>query len=143
MRLNLTRVDRELPLPAYATAGSVAFDVYARTETTVAPKTVALIPTNLIVQVPEGYAFLLCSRSSTPVKKGLLTPHGFGIVDQDFCGPNDELRAQVYNFTDAPITVARGERIAQALLVPIAKCDLQETEVATAASRGGFGSTGR
>lgn len=143
MQLSLTRVDRELPLPQYATGGSVAFDVYARTETVVPPKAVALIPTNLIVRVPDGYALLLCSRSSTPLKKGLLTPHGFGIVDQDFCGPQDEMRAQVYNFTDAPVTVARGERVAQALLVPIERCALVETAVATAESRGGFGSTGR
>ncbi|OGL72692.1 dUTPase [Candidatus Uhrbacteria bacterium RIFCSPHIGHO2_02_FULL_60_10] len=143
MLLQITRLDESLPLPQYATAGSVAFDVYSREEMTVAPKTIALIPTNLIVKVPDGYALLLCSRSSTPLKKGLMIPHGLGIVDQDYCGPKDEMRAQVYNFTDAPVMVARGERIAQCLLVPANRCELQETALATNESRGGFGSTGR
>ncbi len=143
MELRLTRIDRDLPLPAYATTGSVAFDVYARQETVIAPHGLGLVPTNLIVQVPAGHALLLCSRSSTPKKKGLSTPHGFGIIDQDFCGPKDEMLVQVYNFTDAPVTVARGERFAQAMVVPVVRCELIETEIAAEKSRGGFGSTGR
>jgi len=142
MELRLTRIDPSLPLPAYATAGSVAFDVYARQETVVPPHGLGLVPTNLVVQVPAGHALLLCSRSSTPKKKGLSTPHGFGIIDQDFCGPADEMLVQVYNFTDAPVIIARGERFAQAMVVPIGRCELVETAIATAESRGGFGSTG-
>ncbi len=142
MQLRVTRVDKTLPLPKYETAGAVAFDVTAREETVIAPKSLGFVPSNLIVCVPAGYALMLASRSSTPKKKGLLIPHGIGIVDQDFCGPNDEMRVQVYNFTDAPVTVPRGERIAQALLMPVEKCDLREMEPVTMKSRGGFGSTG-
>ena len=71
MRLGITLIDKTLPMPAYATPGSVAFDVYARTDVSVASKAIELIPTNLIVRVPPGHALLLCSRSSTPLKKGL------------------------------------------------------------------------
>ena len=139
--LKISRIDPELPLPAYATAGSVAFDVYAREETAIAPRSLGLIPSNLIVCVPKGFVLLLASRSFTPLKKGLLTPHGIGVVDQDFCGPTDEMKVQVYNFTDAEVRVKRGERIAQAMLMPIEKCRLVETKI-TGASRGGLGSTG-
>ncbi len=144
MQLSVTRIDASLPLPKYETAGAVAFDLSARVDVAIAPKSLGYIPTNLVVRVPEGHVLLLASRSSGPKKKGLMIPHGVGIIDQDYCGPTDELIAQVYNFTDAPVTVARGERVAQAMVTPVVKCELKEVELATTAtSRGGFGSTGQ
>ena len=142
MDFHLTRIDRDLPMPAYQTPGSVAFDLYARVETVIAPHAIGLVPTNIIVQIPEGYALLVAPRSSAPSKKGLSIPHGIGIVDQDYRGPKDEVLAQFYNFTDAPVTVARGERIAQALVTPVERVALVEMELATEVSRGGVGSTG-
>lgn len=142
MRLQITRIDVTLPLPRYETPGAVAFDIYAREKTTIGPGELGFIPTNLIVDIPEGYVLILASRSSTPKKKGLLIPHGIGLVDQDYCGPEDEMKAQVYNFTDAPVTVERGERVAQAMLTPVVRCELVEVELVTQESRGGFGSTG-
>ncbi|MFH1047411.1 MAG: dUTP diphosphatase [Patescibacteria group bacterium] len=142
MQLTITRLDKTLPLPKYETAGAVAFDVYARETISVAPRAIALIPTNLVVQIPEGYALLLASRSSTPKKKGLSIPHGIGIIDQDYCGPQDELKAQVYNHGTEQVTIERGERIAQALIVPIQRVEIVEREFSTTESRGGFGSTG-
>jgi len=142
MILSITRIDKSLPLPKYETPGSVAFDVHARETVVVAARSLALVPTNLVVQIPEGYALLLASRSSTPKKKGLSIPHGIGIIDQDYCGPQDEMRAQVFNNGNEVVTVERGERIAQAMIVPIARVELVERELATTESRGGFGSTG-
>jgi dUTP pyrophosphatase len=142
MQLLVTRIDSTLPLPKYETAGAVAFDLYAREKIIVEPKTIALIPTNLIVQIPDGYVLLIAARSSTPKKKGLSIPHGIGIIDQDYCGPRDELRAQVFNHSEIAVTVERGERIAQALIVPVVKVELIEHELTTSENRGGFGSTG-
>ena len=142
MILSITRIDKSLPLPQYETPGAVAFDVHARQTVTIAARSIALIPTNLIVQIPNGYALLLASRSSTPKKKGLTIPHGIGIIDQDYCGPKDELQAQVFNNGNELVTVERGERIAQAMIVPIARVELVERELTTTHSRGGFGSTG-
>ena len=141
MQLRITRIDATLPMPKYETAGSCAFDVYARVDTVIEPKSLGRIPTNLIVCVPEGHVLLLCSRSSTPKKKGLLAPQGVGVIDQDFCGQNDEMLFQVWNFSDETVTVTRGERVAQALVVPIASCEIFEG-TPNADSRGGFGSTG-
>lgn len=141
MKLEFNRIDPTLPVPGYATPGSVAFDLCARTETHIAPGALALVPANLIVKIPDGYALIIASRSSTP-KKGLLTPHGIGVIDQDYRGPNDELKVQVYNFSDQEVVVARGDRIAQALIVPVSRVELVETEKVAAVSRGGFGSTG-
>lgn len=143
MELVITRIDDTLPLPEYGTPGACAFDVPARVTTIVPPRSTALVPTNLVVRVPEGHCLLLCSRSSTPVKKHLATPHGFGIIDQDFRGSKDEMRALVWNMTDEPVTIERGERIAQALLVPIVRPTLVERPFEETADRGGFGTTGQ
>ena len=141
MKLPITRVDTSLPLPAYATAGAVAFDLAARETTVIAPGNVALIPANIIVAVPDGHVLLVSSRSSTGRKKGLHVP--LGVIDRDFCGPEDEVRIQAWNLGDAEVIVERGERIAQALVMPIAHCELVEMAMAASeVSRGGFGTTG-
>ena len=140
--LRVRRVDPSLPLPVYQTAGSVGFDLVVREDTHVEPWEIALVPCNLIVQVPPGYMLLVTARSSTPRRKGLLVPHGVGVIDQDYCGPEDEIRAQVLNYTAGPVLVARGERIAQAILMPIARAELVEDDELPPESRGGFGSTG-
>jgi dUTP pyrophosphatase len=138
----IRRIDKDLPVPKYETAGAVAFDLITRVDTIVEPGKVALVPSNLIVKVPEGYMLSLASRSSTPIKKGLSTPHGFGIIDHDYHGPEDELKVQIYNFTDQPITVARGDRITQGVFVKIDRFEFEEVEHIDAVSRGGFGTTG-
>jgi dUTP pyrophosphatase len=135
------RIDKALPLPAYATPGSVGFDVLCREATEIAPRQQGLIPGNVIVCTPPGYMLMLTLRSSTPGRKGLLIPHGVGIIDQDYCGEGDELMVAVYNFRDEAVTVKRGERIAQGMFVPIMRVRWQEVED-IGVGRGGFGSTG-
>ena len=142
MKVKIKRIDKELQLPIYQTSGSVAFDVVCRTDTTVAPKSIARIPGNIIIKVPEGYALIIALRSSAPVKKSLMKPHGIGILDNDYCGEEDEMIIQVYNFSDSVVEVKRGERIAQAMLVKVEKADLVEVDKMDDTSRGGFGSTG-
>lgn len=142
-RLDVTirRIDKALPLPTYATAGSVGFDLLCREDTEIAPRKLGLVPGNVIVQTPPGYMLLVTLRSSTPRRKGLLIPHGLGIIDQDYCGEGDELMMQVYNFRDEAVMVKRGERIAQGMFVPILQVRWHEVEQ-MGQGRGGFGSTG-
>ncbi len=142
MRVKIKRVDNSLKLPMYETDGSVGFDLIARVSTTVAAKTIELVPANVIVEVPKGYMLVVASRSSTPRKKGLTPPHGFGIIDHDYCGPEDEVKVLVYNFTDADVQVERGEKIAQGVFVKIDKFEWEEVDEMKNESRGGFGSTG-
>ena len=89
MDLKIKLVDPTLPLPQYQTAGSVGFDLYARKDTVIEPQSLGLIPLNIVSQVPVGYMLLVVPRSSTPKKKGLLIPHGIGVIDQDYCGEED------------------------------------------------------
>jgi len=141
MRVKIKRIDKSLPLPVYETSGSVGFDLIAREEVEVKPAEIALIPANVIVQVPKGYALILVSRSSTPKKHGLTKPHGIGIIDQDYCGPEDELKIQVTNFRLEPVIIKRGEKIAQGVFVKSDQLEFEEVEEIMAPSRGGFGST--
>ena len=142
MKVIIKRIDQDLPLPVYQTDGSVAFDVLSREDVDILPGKLARIPSNIIVQTPAGFMLLLVPRSSLPAKKpGLIIPHGIGIIDQDYCGPEDELLFQVYNISDKIINIKRGERIAQAVFVKIAKADFEEVKEVAVASRGNFGST--
>src|SRR5579883_3443265 len=141
LNVRIKRVDTALPLPAYATAGSVGFDLLCRETTEVAPHELARIPGNIVVQTPPGYMLLLTMRSSTAGRKVLLIPNGVGIIDQDYCGEGDELMISVYNFRDEAVMVLRGERIAQGIFVPIVRATWQEVDQ-MGPGRGGFGSTG-
>jgi dUTP pyrophosphatase len=140
MKVKIKRIDKSLPLPVYETSGSVGFDILSRKDVVVNPKEIKLIPGNVIVETPLGYVLLLALRSSTPRKKGLLKPHGVGIVDQDYCGEQDEVKVQVYNFTDKTVKVDKGEKIAQGMFVRIDKFEWDEQKE-MGRSRGGFGST--
>ena len=109
----------------------------------IAPGTIALVPTGLVIEVPPGHFLGIVARSSTPLKKGLMVANGVGIIDQDYCGPADEVKIQVLNFTAAPVHVAKGDRIAQGLFIPVARADWQEEDGDLRdGSRGGFGATG-
>jgi dUTP pyrophosphatase len=141
LQVAIKRIDTSLPLPTYATAGSVGFDLLCREDTEIAPRTVELIPSNVIVRIPAGYMLLLTLRSSTPLRKGLLIPNGVGIIDQDYCGEGDELRVQVFNFRDEAALVKRGERIAQGIFIPVTRVNWVEVDE-MGKGRGGFGSTG-
>lgn len=141
MHILIQRIDKTLPLPTYATEGSVGFDLLARETVVIEPGRIELVPGNVIVEVPKGYMLAVASRSSTPKKKGLTPPHGFGVIDRDYCGPEDEVKIQVYNFSEAPVTVERGEKIAQGVFVRVDQFEWQEVESIRDESRGGFGST--
>jgi dUTP pyrophosphatase len=142
MKVKIKRSDKSIPLPVYETRGAVGFDILAAETKSIAAKEIAMMPTGLIVEVPAGYMLVVASRSSTPLKKGLTPPHGFGIIDQDYCGPEDEIKVLLYNFREEEIVVERGEKIAQGVFVKVDTFEWEEVEEMQGASRGGFGSTG-
>ena len=142
MKVKIKRVDKGLDLPIYETDGSVGFDILAREDRIIEAGKIEIIPSNLIIEVPIGYMLVVASRSSTPMKKGLTPPHGFGIIDHDYCGEDDEMGILVYNFTDEKSEIKRGEKIAQGVFVKIDRFQWEEVDSISNSSRGGFGSTG-
>jgi dUTP pyrophosphatase len=141
MKIFISRIDTTLPLPSYESHGATGFDLITRENTTIEAGAIGLVPGNVIVKVPRGYTLLIIPRSSLPRKKALVCPHSLGVIDQDYCGPEDEIFVQVQNVSDHPVTIERGERIAQGLFVKVDTAEWQEVE-ANGKSRGGFGSTG-
>lgn len=142
MQIRIKRIDKTLPLPEYKTKGAAAFDLATRSSMTIAPGEVAYAPLNVVIETPAGYMTLLATRSSLH-KRGLVMANGAGIIDQDFCGNNDEVMAALYNFSTIPVTIERGERILQVAIVPIEKAEWHEVEDMEHEDRGGFGTTGK
>lgn len=142
MNIPIHRIDETLPLPEYQTAGSCAFDFITREKTIIEPHALGFVPGNVIIEVPEDHSLLILPRSSLFRKKSLLIPNAPGLIDADYCGPEDEIKIQVLNMSNNPITVERGERIAQGLFVSSTQGVWQEGAKPNGSSRGGFGSTG-
>jgi deoxyuridine 5'-triphosphate nucleotidohydrolase len=145
MTIRIKRFDKDLPLPKRQTEGAAAFDLIARETVTIAPHAVGYVPLNVAIETPSGHFLMLAARSSTH-KKGLMPANGFGIIDPDFSGDSDEIKTALYNFTDAPVVVERGERIAQAMFVAVAFTGemgaWEEVDTMPNKTRGGFGTTG-
>jgi dUTP pyrophosphatase len=142
MQIRIRRLDVTVPLPTYATAESAGFDLSAATDLTVAPRQIALVPTGLVIEVPAGYFLGIFARSSTPLKRGLVVANGVGIIDPDYAGPDDEVRIQVLNITTADVTIRRGDRLAQGIVLPAPRVTWDEMATLRQETRGGFGSTG-
>jgi dUTP pyrophosphatase len=108
----------------------------------VQPGEVTLVPTGLVIEVPGGHFLGIFARRSTPLKRGLMVANGVGVVDSDYCGPKDEIKIEVFNFTNAPVSVRRGDRLAQGILMPYVRAEWKEESAAARPTRGGFGATG-
>jgi len=141
--VRIRRLHPSVPLPQYQTAGAAGFDLAASEDIVVDPSSIALIPTGLVIQVPAGHFLGIFARSSTPLKRGLMVANGVGVIDRDYCGPEDEIKIQVLNFTAQPVQVKKGDRLAQGLFLPVTHVSWQEVEGdLREGSRGGFGATG-
>ncbi len=142
MLVRIHRLSSSANLPRYESAAAAAFDLAASQDTAIPPGEVALVPTGLVIEVPSGMFLGIFARSSTPLKRGLMVANGVGVVDPDYCGPSDEVKIAVLNFTTGVVQVRAGDRIAQGILLPVARVEWEESAPGTGASRGGFGSTG-
>ena len=106
--VRIRRLRADVALPKYESAAAAGFDLAAADDMTIAPGEVRLVPTGLVIEVPEGMFLGIFARSSTPLKRGLMVANGVGVVDADYCGPADEVKVQVLNFTPSPVTIASG-----------------------------------
>jgi dUTP pyrophosphatase len=142
MRLKIRRLDPTIPLPAYGNDEAAGFDLAAAHDVRVAPGQIALVRTGLVIEVPTGHFLGIFARSSTPLKRGLMIANGVGVIDPDYSGPNDEVMVPVLNFTAADVSVTRGDRLAQAIVLPAPRVTWQEVSEIRQVTRGGFGATG-
>ena len=133
-----------IPLPRYASAGAAGMDLVAALDTplTLKPGERAAVPTGIALALPEGYEAQVRPRSGLALTHGVTVLNSPGTIDADYRG---EIRVILANLGTAPITLARGERVAQLVLAPVARIAWMPVAVLPASGRGarGFGSTGR
>jgi len=138
----IKRFDKSLEFPQYKTPGAIGFDLTAREKVVIKPMELALIPLNVVVETPSGHGLFLMFRSSTPIKKKLFIPNGAGVIDHDYAGDEDELILQAVNFSKEEVVIEKGERVAQAVILPIEQVEIVEVEKMEKPTRGRFGTTG-
>lgn len=142
MKVLITRLDPELPLPSYAKPGDAGADLYSRVDIELEPMQRALVPTGIAIALPPGFVGLVHPRSGRAAKEGLSLVNAPGTIDAGYRG---EIQVIVINLDqEKTITIKRGERIAQLVVQEVAIADFVEVEQLPGTSRGegGFGSTG-
>lgn len=133
-----------LALPSYATPGSAGVDLAAAVEAplVLAPGARAAVPTGLALALPEGYEAQVRPRSGLALKHGITLLNSPGTIDADYRG---EVRVILANLGSEPVTIARGDRIAQLVVAPVTRVVWEPVAALPGSERGsgGFGSTGR
>lgn len=134
----------DLPLPARATHGSSGVDLMAAVSSPVVldPGKRVLIPTGLKISIPRGYEWQIRPRSGNALKHGVTVLNSPGTIDSDYRG---EVKIILANLGDKPFVVERGDRIAQAVLAPVAYPLFKAIEKLPDTERGdgGFGHSGK
>ncbi|MEK9157153.1 MAG: deoxyuridine 5'-triphosphate nucleotidohydrolase [Patescibacteria group bacterium] len=142
MEISFRKLTPDTPTPEYKTPGAVAFDIAVTEEGALAPGERKMFRTGLVIRIPDGHTLILAPRSSN-AKKGIQIAHGIGIIDQDYCGPDDELRLFLYNIGTESYPIEKYERIAQGMFVPVTKgVFIEPPHWDVKNNRGGFGTTG-
>lgn len=143
MRVEVKRLDKELPLPSYARAGDAGLDLLAAEDVHLLPGDRAAVPTGIAVAIPDGYAGFVQARSGRALKEGLALANAPGLIDSGYRG---EIKVVVVNLDPrSPIDIRRGEKLAQLVIQRVEKVELQEADELPESDRGagGFGSSGR
>lgn len=142
LRLHPDR-DADLPLPRYMSAGAAGCDLHAALQTplTLAPLARAAVPTGLAMAVPAGWEAQVRPRSGLALRHGLTLINAPGTIDSDYRG---EVKVLIVNLSDQPVTLHRGDRVAQLVLAPAVQAQFSWVDTLDETSRGagGFGSTG-
>jgi dUTP pyrophosphatase len=145
VKVKVTRVGRRGPpldLPRYETPGSAGMDLRADEPFALAPGERRLVPTGLAVELPPGHEGQVRARSGLAVRQGIALVNAPGTIDSDYRG---EVRVLLVNLGQEPASFARGDRIAQLVIAPVARAELEVVDDLAGSARGGggFGSTGQ
>ena len=140
----IKKLDPAVKLPAYKTNGASGMDLMAfiKEPVNVKPKTSSLIPTGLSVAFSEDYEIQIRPRSGLAAKNNISVLNTPGTVDSDYRG---QIKVIIYNHGSENFVIKNGDRIAQMILTPVIKMELEETNnlPKTIRGEGGFGSTGK
>lgn len=137
MQIPIKRFDSNFPLPT-PTKGAACFDLFCRETVTIPPHQIKAVAQNAAVKVPEGYALLLFTRSSTGMRTGLMLANSVGVLDPFYSGDKDEIYGFMLNFTDKPVTVEAGDRILQGMIIRREPVSWEEVESMNDEGHGGY-----
>jgi len=144
VRVLIKKLDPKVTLPSYKTKGASGMDLIAfvKEKIVIKPQTSALIPTGLSVAFSEDYEIQIRPRSGLAAKNNISVLNSPGTIDSDYRG---ELKIIIFNHSNHDFVVNNNDRIAQMVLTPIAKMELEEANELpkTLRGEGGFGSTGK
>ena len=144
VKVLIKKLDPTVRLPEYKTDGSSGMDLIAfiKEPINVKPKTSLLIPTGLSVAFSEDFEIQIRPRSGLAAKKNISVLNTPGTIDSDYRG---EIKVIIFNHGNHDFTINNGDRIAQMILTPVVKMQLEETHdlPKTIRGTGGFGSTGK
>jgi dUTP pyrophosphatase len=140
VRINV--VDENAVLPEYGTPLSAGVDLASTEDIFLEPDQADVFETGLVIEPPKDHMLLLAPRSSTYRKWGVALANTVGILDEDFCGPEDRVRLYVHNVSPLATQIPKYTRIAQGIFVPVTRADFVRRNGPLAKTRGGWGSTG-
>tara|TARA_B100000401_G_scaffold64178_1_gene38109 strand:+ start:2153 stop:2590 length:438 start_codon:yes stop_codon:yes gene_type:complete len=144
VKVLIKKISSEVQLPSYKTLGASGMDLMAfiKSSITVKPKTSSLIPTGLSIAFSEDYEVQIRPRSGLAAKNNISVLNTPGTIDSDYRG---EIKVIIYNHGNNDFLINNGDRIAQMILMPVVKIELEETNnlPETIRGKGGFGSTGK
>lgn len=143
MKVLITRLDKDIPLPHFARAGDAGADIVSRIDIDIAPGERALVPTGISIALPDGYAAFAHPRSGLAIKYGVGMVNAPGTIDAGYRG---ELQIILINHDlHKTFNIKRGDRIAQLVFQKVERAEFIEVEELPGSGRGadGFGSTGR
>lgn len=145
MKVKVKKLDPRAVLPEYATPGSACFDIHVILDEigdAVLPGTRETFRTGLAFEIPEGHVMLVHSRSGMGFKHSVVLANGTGVLDSDYRG---ELRVALQNHGPHAYPVDHGDRVAQAMIIPVDKVEWEEVSELSETERGecGYGSTGK
>ena len=144
VKVLIKKLDPAVELPAYKTLGASGMDLIAfiKDPIKIEPKTSYLVPTGISVAFSKEYEIQIRPRSGLAAKKNISVLNTPGTIDSDYRG---EIKVILFNHSKENFTINNGDRIAQMVLAPIFKMELEETNDLPKTSRGigGFGSTGK
>ena len=139
----IKKLNSSVELPAYKTIGASGMDLMAfiNEPITLKPQNSYLVPTGISVAFPKEFEIQIRPRSGLAAKSNISVLNTPGTIDSDYRG---EIKVILYNHGNANFLINNKDRIAQMILTPVIKMDLQETETLpeTVRGEGGFGSTG-
>ena len=144
VKLLIKKLQKNIILPEYKTDGSSGMDLMANVEQTVkiSPGEKKIISTGIMVAIPEQYEIQIRPRSGLAAKNGISVLNTPGTIDSDYRG---EIKVILINLGKDIFEIKKNDRIAQMIVCPIIKVELEEVEnlPETVRGKGGFGSTGK